>query len=119
MNEFEGILGFDTQTAYTLATTSVDNILNTIYENVKNYPNNMELNVGVIFLVITAVSISTIQKIFKLIDCSKINSDVAVGLLRASYIYKENYILEDFNRVLNYFKNDPIKFENLFHGLDS
>lgn len=121
MNQFEGLLKFDTDMVEKLSELSTYEILNFIYQNVRDYPNSMEVNVGVISWVINLnmwkQDFNQVREIFRLIDCNKINSDVAVGLLRSAYVFK-HFVKDDFNKVLNYFHDGSEKTERLFHGLD-
>lgn len=48
---------------------------------------------------------------------TKINSSVAVGLLRSVYVIK-HIVKEDFNRILTYFLEPTEESKNLFIGLD-
>ena len=81
-------------------------IVNFFYMYCKEYPDN--LNTVTQACVITDIlkedfnNLEKIQQVFKLIDCSKIDLNICIGLLRGNYIICR-HILEDYVRIRDYF----------------
>lgn len=113
-NIFNDLFGLDLSVFNKLNELSAYEIVNYIYM----VADNPKLNVVAPCCIINETTdLVKLKQIFSLIDCTKINSSVAVGLLRSVYVLK-HIVNHDFNRILTYFLEPTEESKNLFIGLD-